>query len=88
MLDSHSRIRRIGRNDGEKAYHRITHTHINTKNQFPPELLSKVPNTSLVCDLIQKCQLDPSDKSKELNMLSKTNNVTHTKDIDLLNQEN
>ena len=38
--------------------------------------------------MVQKCQLDPSNKSKDSNALSKTNNVTHAKDIDLLSQEN
>jgi len=50
--------------------------------------LSKVTNISQFCDLSQKCLLDPSDKSKDSNVLSKTNNTTHTKDIDLLSQEN
>ena len=32
-------------------------------------------------DAGQKCHLDPSDKSKDLNVLSKTNNVTHANSI-------
>ena len=63
------------------------HTH-KYKEPAPLELLNKVLNVSQVCDLAQKCQLDPLDKSKDSNMLSKTNNVTHTTDIDLLSQEN
>ena len=63
------------------------HTH-KYKESIPPELLSKVRNVSQVCDLAQKCQLDLSDKFKDSNMLSKTNNTTHTKDIYLLSQEN
>ena len=63
------------------------HTH-KYEEPVPPELLNKVPNIPEVCDLAHKCQLDPLDKSKDLNMLSKTNNVTHAKDIDLLSQEN
>ena len=58
------------------------HTH-KYKEPAPLELLNKVLNVSQVCDLAQKCQLDPLDKSKDSNMLSKTNNVTHTTDIDL-----
>ena len=63
------------------------HTH-RYKEPVPPELLNKVPNVPQVCDLAQKYQLDPSDKSKDSNMLLKTNNVTHAKDIDLSSQEN
>ena len=37
---------------------------------------------------VQKCQLDLLDKSKDLNLLSKTSNVTHMNSIDLLSQEN
>ena len=62
------------------------HTH-KYEEPVPPELLNKVPNVPEVCDLAHKCQLDPSDKSKDSNMLSKTNNVTHAKDINLLSQE-
>ena len=56
------------------------HTH-KYKNLVPPELLIKVQNVSHVCDSAQKYQLDPRDKSKDLNMLSKTNNAKHVKDI-------
>ena len=37
---------------------------------------------------VQKCHLDPLDKSKDSSMLSKTNNVTHTNGINLSSQEN
>ena len=63
------------------------HTH-KYEEQVPTELLNKVPNVPQLCDLAQKYQLDPSDKSKDSNMLLKTNNVTYTKDINLLSQEN
>ena len=58
------------------------------KKQVPPELLNKVLNVPEVCDAVQKCQLDSLDKSKDLNMLSKTNNVTNANDINLFCQEN
>ena len=63
------------------------HTH---KYEEPgsPELLNKVPNVPEVCDAVQKYQLDPLDKSKDSNMISKTNNVTYMNGIDLLSQEN
>ena len=55
-------------------------------------LFSKLGGTDTsylcVCNSAHKCRVDPSDKSKDSNMLSKTNNVTHAKDIDLLSQEN
>ena len=63
------------------------HTHKYEK-PVPPELLNKVPNVPQVYHLAQKCQLDPLNKSKNSNMLSKTNNVTHTKDINISSQEN
>ena len=63
----------------------ISELHTNEYEEpVPPELLNKVPNVPEVCDAVQKCQLDPSDKSKDLNMLSKINNVTHVNGIDLL----
>ena len=62
-----------------------THKH---KEPVPTELLNKISNVPEVCDAVQKCQLDPSDKSKNSNMLSKTSNVTHTNDINLSSQEN
>ena len=62
-------------------------THEN-EELVPLELLDKVPNVPEVCDAVQKCQLDPLDKSKDLNMLSKTNNVTHANGIDPFSQEN
>ena len=63
------------------------HTH-EYEELVPPELLSKVPNVSQVYDLAQKCQLDLLGKSKDLNMLLKSNNMKHTRDIDFLSQEN
>ena len=52
------------------------HTH---KHEEPvtTELLNKVLNVPEVCDAVQKCRLDPSNKSKNSNMLSKTSNMTH-----------
>ena len=41
-----------------------------------------------MCDEVQKCQLNPLDKSKNSNMLSKTNNVTNTNDINLSSEQN
>ena len=58
------------------------------KEPVPPELLNKVSNVPEVCDAVQKYQLDPSDRSKDSNMLSKRNNLTHTNGIDLSSQEN
>ena len=39
-------------------------------------------------DAIQKYQLDPLDKFKDSNLLSKTNKVTHANGINLSSQEN
>ena len=47
----------------------------------PPELLNQVTNIPEVIDVVQKCQLDPLDKSNDSNMLSKTNNVIHANGI-------
>ena len=58
------------------------------KEPVSPKLLNKVPNVLEVCDAVQKCQLDPPNKSKDSNMLSKTNNVTHANGINLSSQEN
>ena len=68
---------------------RVTDFH-NHEHEEPvtTELLKKVPNVPEVCNVVQKCQLDPSNQSKNSNMLSKTGNVTHTDDINLLSQEN
>ena len=63
------------------------HTH-KCEEPVPPELLNEVPNVSQACDLAQNYQLDSSNKSKDLNILSKTNNVTPTKGIGLFSQEN
>ena len=49
------------------------------KEQVITELLvNKVLNVPEGCYVVQKYPLDPSKKSKNLNMLSKTSNVTHT----------
>ena len=45
-------------------------------------------NVLEICDAVQKYHLDPLDKSKNSNMLSKTDNVTHINGINLLSQEN
>ena len=52
------------------------------------ELLNKVTNVPEVYDAVQKWHLDPSNKSKNSNILSKTSNVTHTNDINLVSQKN
>ena len=62
-----------------------THTH---EDLVPLDSLNKVSNIPEVCDAVQKCRLDPLDKSKDSNMLSKPNNVTHSNGIDLLSQNN
>ena len=54
----------------------------------PPELLNVVPDKPQAYDLFQNYQLDFSNKSKDSNILSKTNNVTHKEGIDLLSQKN
>ena len=46
-----------------------------------------VPNEPQSYDLAQNYLLDSLNKSKDSNILSKTNNVTHTKGINLLSQE-
>ena len=72
----------------EEGRHIIESHTQNYEESVPPELLSKVPYVSQLCDLTQKYQVDPLDKSKDSNMLSKINNMTHTKDINLSSQEN
>ena len=52
------------------------------------ELLNVVLNKPQVYGSAQNYQLDSSNKSKDSNILLKTNNVTHTKGIDLLSQKN
>ena len=47
------------------------------------ELLNKVSNVPEGCDAVQRCQLDPLNKSKNSNMLSKTSNMTHTQIISI-----
>ena len=51
-------------------------------------LLNKISNVQEVCDAVQKWQLDPSDKSKYSDKLSKRNNVIHANGIDLLSKKN
>ena len=63
------------------------HTH-KFEEPVPPELLNVVRNEPQAYDLAQNYQLDCSNKSKDSNILSKTNNVTHTKGINLLSQDN
>ena len=58
------------------------------KEPVTTELLNKVLNAPEVCDGVQKCYLDPSNKFKNSNILSKTSNVAHINDIHLLSQEN
>ena len=56
------------------------HTH-KYKESVPSELQNKVPNVPQAFDLAQKYQLYYMNKSKDLNILSKTNNTAHTKGI-------
>ena len=46
------------------------------------------PNKPQTYDLLQNYQLDSPNKFKDLNILPKTNNVTHATGTDLLSQEN
>ena len=67
----------------------ITELHtLKYEEHVPLELLNVVPNEPQTYDLTQDYQLDSSNKSKDLNILLKTNNVKYTKGIDLLSQEN
>ena len=54
---------------------------------IPPKLLNVVSNEPQTYDLAQNYQLNSSNEFKDKNILSKTNNVTHTKGIDLFSQE-
>ena len=63
------------------------HTH-KCEEPVPPELLNVIPNEPQAYDLAQNYHLNFSNKFKDLNILSKTNNVTHTKVINLSSQEN
>ena len=54
------------------------HTHKHAE-PVTTELLNKISNVPIVYDAVQKCQLNPSNKSKNSNMLSKTSNMTHTR---------
>ena len=62
------------------------HTH-KCKKSVPPKLLNVVPNEPQTYDLAQNYHLDPLNKFKDLNILSKTNNVTCTTGTNLLSQE-
>ena len=62
------------------------HTH-KCENLVPSEFLNVVPNEPQAYILVQNHQLDFSNKSKDSNILSKTNNLTHTRGIDLSSQE-
>ena len=44
----------------------------------PPELLNVAPNKPQTYDSPQNYKLDSPNKFNDLNILSKTNNVTHT----------
>ena len=63
------------------------HTH-KCEELAPPELLNVVPNEPQAYNSAQNYQLDSLNKSKDSNILSKTNNTAHTKGIDILSQEN
>ena len=57
-------------NEEMMAGSHITYLHTHEyEESVPPELLNKVPNVPEVCDLAHKCHLNPSDKSKDSNML-------------------
>ena len=61
------------------------HTH---KCEEPPELLIVILNEPQAYDSAQNYQLDSLNKSNDLNISSKTNNMIYAKGIDLLSQEN
>ena len=63
------------------------HTH-EYQVPVPPELSYAVPNKPQTYDSAQNYQLDSLNKFKDLNILSKTNNVTHTTGTNLLHQQN
>ena len=54
------------------------HTH-KYEEPVSPELLNVVPSKPQTYDSAQNYQLDSTNKFKDLNILSKTNNVIHTK---------
>ena len=58
------------------------HTH-KYEESVPPDLLDEVPNVPQVCDSAQKHQLDSSNNSKDSNILSETNNATHTQKVSI-----
>ena len=72
----------------------MTESHIMEQRTYkyqepaPPELLNVVTKKPQTYNLAQNYQLDSWNKFKDLNILSKTNNVTHTNSTDLLSQEN
>ena len=65
----------------------ITEQHLH-KYQGPVllELLNVAQNKPQTYNLPQNYQLDSPNKFKDLNILSKTNNVTHTTGINLLSK--
>ena len=70
----------------------ITEQHtLEYQKPVPLELLSMTPNKPQAYDLPQNYQLDSPNKFKDLNILSKTdnvaNNVTNTPASDVLSQE-
>ena len=62
------------------------HTH-KYLSPVPPELSNVVSNKPQTYDLPQNYQLDSTNKFKDLNILSKTSNVTCTLGTNLLSQE-
>ena len=70
-----------------RSYITDLHTH-KYEESFLPDVLNKVPNVPQACDSAKKYQLHSLNKSKDSNMLSKTNNTTHAKGINLSSQEN
>ena len=58
------------------------HTH-KCEEPVPPKLLNVVPNEPQTYDLAQNYQLNSSNKSKDSNILSKTNNVTHIQNVSI-----
>ena len=62
------------------------HSH-KSEEPVPPELLNVVPNEPQTYDLAQNYHLDSWNKSRDSNILSKTNNVRHIKGSNLLSQK-
>ena len=59
------------------------HTH-NYQGPVSTELLNVTPKKPQKCDLLQNYQLDSPNKFKDMNIVSKTNNVTYTTGTDFL----